>query len=71
VSSEVLFAVTVKVTVIWDLMPCSTDIYKHFRGACCLLRGPSTLIILVYHVAQTLFPEDSNLTIELIFTQLH
>jgi hypothetical protein len=32
-SPEVLFAVIVEVTVIWDLMPCSlVDIYKHIRG---------------------------------------
>lgn len=33
---EVLTALTVKITIFWDLMPCSpVDLYWHSRGMCC------------------------------------
>jgi len=34
---EVLIAVTVKVSIFWDVTPCNLAcMYKNFRGTCCL-----------------------------------
>jgi hypothetical protein len=34
---QVLTAMSMKVTVFWDVAPCSlVEVYQHFRGACCL-----------------------------------
>jgi hypothetical protein len=34
---QVLMEVSMKMTVFWDVTPCSlVDVYQHFRGACCL-----------------------------------
>jgi hypothetical protein len=34
---EIVMAVTVKITVFWDVMLCCLiDLHQHFRGTCCL-----------------------------------
>jgi hypothetical protein len=34
---QVLTAASMKMTVFWDIAPCSlVEVYRRFRGACCL-----------------------------------
>jgi hypothetical protein len=39
---QVLMAASIKMTVLWDAVPCSVvEVYQYFRGACCLSHYPN------------------------------
>jgi hypothetical protein len=57
---QVLTADIMKITVLWDVAPCSlVEVYRRFRGACCP-HHPETLVNF-YKSTRRNNPEDSRL----------
>jgi hypothetical protein len=68
---QVLTVVSMKITVFWDVAPCSlVEVYRYFRGACCLHHQGALIMeaaikseksVNFYQTAWRNIPEDSHL----------
>jgi hypothetical protein len=70
---ELLTVSTVKISVFWDVDPCSLiDCDQHFRGTCCLhledrssalkmeVAGLFKMLVMIHQATQHDIPEDSK-----------
>jgi hypothetical protein len=63
VGSEVVTAVSTKMTVFWVVAPCSlVEVYRRFRGPCCLHhQGDDSSLVNFYQTTRRYNSEDSHL----------
>jgi hypothetical protein len=64
---EVLTAASMKISVFWDVAPCSLVVCQRFRGACCLHRqgdaSTSETSVNFYQTTRRNIPEDRHLLV--------